>query len=224
MGTRIRNNSDVKGISIGAFEHKLKQFADDCSCFLKDIESIYTLIDCIKGFSLQSGLKLNSEKLILFFLGPWKDKKINILSMKIERSTLNMLGVEIGRSKDIKEQKNFEQKIPKLVKQLNIHSQRDLSLCGKILLTKSLGISKLIHPISITVASRELLNKIQTELNKFIWTYKPPKVKHTVIMGTPSQSGLGSIDVKSKYKSLKIPWIQRIIQGKGWNDHILRIF
>ena len=105
MGTRIRNNPDVKGIRIGAFEHKLKQFADDCSCFLKNIETIYTLIDCIKGFSLQSGLKLNSEKSILFFLGPWKDKEIDILSMKIERSTLNMLGVEVGRCKDIKEQK-----------------------------------------------------------------------------------------------------------------------
>ena len=56
--------------------------------------------------------------------------------MKIKTSTLNMLGIEIGRSKDIKEQKNFERKIPKLVKQLHIHSQRDLSLCGKILLTK----------------------------------------------------------------------------------------
>ena len=221
MGTRIRKNSDIKGIKIGAFEHKLKQFADDCSCFLKNIESIYTLIECIKGFSLQSGLKLNSEKSILFFLGPWKDKDINVLNMKIERSTLNMLGVEIGRSEAIKQQKNFEEKIPKLINQLHIHSQRDLSLCGKILLTKTFGISKLIHPISIIVLSRDLSNKIQTELNKFIWAYKPPKVKHTVIMGSTFQSGLGSIDVKSKYKALRIPWIQRIINGKGWNDIII---
>ena len=52
--------------------------------------------------------------------------------------------------------------------------------------------------------------------------YKPPKVKHTVIMGTPSQSGLRFTDVKSKYKALRIPWIQRIIQGKGWNDFIVK--
>ena len=221
MGTRIRKNIDIKGVKIGNSEQKLKQFADDCSCFLKNIESIYTLIDCIKGFSMQSGLKLNSEKSILFFLGPWKDKNINILNMKIERSTLNMLGVEIGRSKDIKQQKNFEQKIPKLINQLHMHSQRDLSLCGKILLTKTFGISKFIHPLSITVLNKDILEKIQTELNKFIWAYKPPKVKHTVIMGSTCQSGLGSIDVKSKYKALRIPWIQRIIHGKGWNDIIL---
>ena len=224
MGTRIRKNIDIKGIKIGNVEQKLKQFADDCSCFLKNIESIYTLIDCIKGFSLQSGLKLNSEKSILFFLGPWKNKDANIFNMRIERSTLNMLGVEIGRSKDIKRQKKFEIKIPKLINQLYIHSQRDLSLCGKILLTKTFGISKFIHPLAITDSSKLVLDKIQTEINKFIWSYKPPKVKHTVITGSTWQSGLGSIDVKSKYKALKMPWIHRIIQGKGWNDIILEYF
>ena len=61
-GTRIRKKINIQGV-----KKELKQFADDCSCFLKNIESIYTLIDCIEGFSLQSGLKLNSEKSILFF-------------------------------------------------------------------------------------------------------------------------------------------------------------
>ena len=49
--------------------------------------------------------------------------------MKIERSSLNMLGIEIGRNKSIKEHKNVEQKISKLTRLLYIHSRRDLSLC-----------------------------------------------------------------------------------------------
>ena len=224
MGNRIRKNVNIKGLKIGEFEHKLKQFADDCSCFLRNIESIYTLIDCIKGFSQHSGLKLNSEKSILFFLGPWKYKEVDILNMKIERFTLNMLGIEIGRNEVIKQQRNFEHKIPKLINQLHIHSQRDLSLCGKILLTKTFGISKLIHPMSITTLNKDVLSRIQTELNKYIWSYKTPKVKHTVMMGDLSQSGLGSIDVECKKKSLRMPWLQRILQGKGWNDIIQEYF
>ena len=43
-------------------------------------------------------------------------------------------------------------------------------------------------------------------------------------MGTTNHSGLGSIDVMSKYTALRIPWIHRIIQGKGWNDIILQYF
>ena len=221
LGTRIRKNKNIKGLKIGQTEHKLKQFADDCSCVLRDVESIYTLIECIKGFSLHSGLKLNTEKSILYFLGPWKDKEIDVLKMKIERNTLHMLGVEIGRRDHIKQQVNFDLKVPKLIAQLHINSQRNLSLCGKILLTKTFGISKLIHPMSIIDIDKGLLVKVQSELNKYIWSYKPPKVKHTVLMGNLDQSGLKSIDIESKYKALRIAWIKRIISGEGWNDIIL---
>ena len=44
------------------------------------------------------------------------------------------------------------------------------------------------------------------------------------MIGSLCQSGLGSIDEKSKYKALRIPLIQRIIQGKGWNDVITEYF
>ena len=137
--------------------------------------------------------------------------------MNIERHTLNMLGVEIGRCDALK-QENFDLKIPKLITQLHIHSQRKLSLCGRILLTKTFGILKSIHPLSIIEIYKVLLDKVQTELNKYIWPYKPPRVKHTVLTGSLDQSGLESIDIESKHKALQMPWIHRIINGKGWND------
>ena len=98
MSNRIRNNVNIRGLNIGHSIHKLKQFADDCTCFLRDITSIYTLIETVQGFSLCSGLKLNADKSVIFFLGPWKNKDIDILNMKIERSTINTLGVHTGRN------------------------------------------------------------------------------------------------------------------------------
>ena len=32
--------------------------------------------------------------------------------------------------------------------------------------------------------------------------------------------GLTSIDIKSKYKALRLSWIVRILNGNGWNDVI----
>ena len=140
--------------------------------------------------------------------------------MKIEPLTLNMLGVEIERCETTKQSKNFEDKIPKMVNQLHIQSQRNLSLCGKILLRKTFGISKFVHQMSITDASKEVLEKIQCVLNKYIWSYKPAKVKHTVLIGNIYQNGLSSLDVECKNKALRLSWVHRIIEGKGWNDII----
>ena len=91
MGNQTRSDNNIKALKIGKNEHKLKQFADDCSCFIRNIESIYTLIETIKGFKANSGLRHNAENAILFFLGPWKSKTINILDMRVERLTLNLL-------------------------------------------------------------------------------------------------------------------------------------
>ena len=101
-----------------------------------------------------------------------------------------------------------------------MHSQRDLSLCRKILLTKLFGESKIIHPIAITDIDESLIKVVPSELNKYIWAYKPHKVKHNVLIGNIKQGGLGAIDMESKCKALKLPWLQRIINGNGWNDII----
>ena len=62
MASLIRNNNNINGITIGEYERKLVQFADDTSCILADIESVENLFDSLKYFSKFSGLKLNIEK------------------------------------------------------------------------------------------------------------------------------------------------------------------
>ena len=140
--------------------------------------------------------------------------------MKIERKTINMLGIEIGRCKITIQTKNFLDKIPKMIKQLHMHSSRNLSLCGKILLTKTIGISKFIHPMSIIDMSDDTIKNIQSQLNQFIWSYKPAKVKHKVMIGDIDEAGLRSIDVECKRKALIVTWFMRFMNGRGWQDVI----
>ena len=64
------------------------------------------------------------------------------------------------------------------------------------------------------------MNKLQSEINRFVWGYKPTKVKHTVMIGNIKQNGLNSVDMKIKNKALRLPWLYRIINGNGWNDII----
>ena len=61
MAIPIRENTEIQGIIINNNEHKLKQFADDCTCTLQNVNSIYSRIDTIDGFTHVSGLTLNLE-------------------------------------------------------------------------------------------------------------------------------------------------------------------
>ena len=83
-----------------------------------------------------------------------------------------------------------------------------------------MGISKMIHTLSIMDANISFVNKLQSEINRFVWGYKPAKVKHTVMIGNIKQNGLNSVDMKIKNKALRLPWLYRIINGNGWNDII----
>ena len=219
MSKQIRNNKNIKGIFINGVEHKIKQFADDCTCTVKDVPSVYSLIESIKGFSLCSGLKLNAEKSLILCLGPWKNRSIKI-GDKIEPSTLQLLGVEIGRDNRVKDKLNFEDRLVKIRNCLQQYSHRKMSICGRNLIAKTMGISKIIHTMSIMDTNISFLSRLQMEINRFIWSYKPAKVKHTVMIGGIKQNGLNSVDIKIKNKTLRLPWIYRIINGSGWNDII----
>ena len=220
MSNRIRKNDSIRGLEVGEKLHKIKQFADDCTCFLKDIPSIYNLIETIKGFSLCSGLRLNTEKSVILFLGPWRYKHINILNMAIERDTINALGVYIGRNKEKLQEKIFVDKLPKIKGHLHIYSCRNISLCGRILITKTFGISKIIHPLTSAEIDEKHISTFQTEFNRYIWGYKPAKVKHSVLIGDLKQGGLKSLDIEANRKSLRLAWLYRIVQGIGWNEII----
>ena len=60
---------------------------------------------------------------------------------------------------------------------LNIWSQRGLTLVGKVMISKSIGLSNLVYSMSnIEIKKRDLATSQQI-LSKFIWSGKPSKVK-----------------------------------------------
>ena len=96
MASMIRKNRDIMGSQIDKYEDKIKQFDVDCTYTLKTIESVKYLIDTNQTFSKISGLKLNLEKSLLVYLGPWRYKRDKIMNIKVSPGTFNMLGVNIG--------------------------------------------------------------------------------------------------------------------------------
>ena len=62
---------------------------------------------------------------------------------------------------------------------LNIWLSRDLTLMGRTLLTKSLGVSKLVYAASMLTVPEEVINIVQRKLFSFLWKNKNDKIKRT---------------------------------------------
>ena len=69
--------------------------------------------------------------------------------MKVSSGTFPMLCVCIGRDQEEKYKVNFVNKIEKMKLRLQIWSQRNLSLLGRILVTKTHGASNMIYSLSM---------------------------------------------------------------------------
>ena len=70
LSTAIRNDKEIEGITIHHKEHKIGQYADDTSLYLKDSERVLSLaLDALMWFYTISGLKINIKKTKVIRIG-----------------------------------------------------------------------------------------------------------------------------------------------------------
>lgn len=129
---------------IRVFERVLKlcQLADDTTIFLKNDSEIVKAINCIKKFSSVSDLKMNINKSVLF---PLKECNLTDLHGIPIKHTFTYLGVVIHKDEHVRSVLNFKTIIDKTKTRFNIWLQRDLSLNGRVLLSKAEGISRSVY-------------------------------------------------------------------------------
>ena len=65
LAIAIRNQENIKGITIAGLETKLLQFADDTTAVLSDLDSARALFGLLERFEAASGLKVNVTKTAL---------------------------------------------------------------------------------------------------------------------------------------------------------------
>ena len=199
LANLIRQNDDVKGVDVNGEEIKLSQFADDTNVFVTTERSIYDLFQICYQFEDISGLRLNTDKSKILWIGPWRKKRIHLnMNIEIVKTNINVLGIEVGYDKVSAHTVNFDNKINRMSRQLNMWTQRNLTILGKILIVKTFGLSNLVYSFSTQTCNQPCINKIQKSVNKFIWQNKPPKVKHTTMIGPYDEGGVKAPDLESQ--------------------------
>ena len=153
---------------------------------------------------------MNSIKSELLWLGSWRHRKDKILNLQINEEPVYALGVHFAYERDEVLQRNFWDKLISLKKLLNIWSQRDISVYGRINLVKSLVLSKLVFICSVMETPKLFVDEVNKIVLDFIWNHKPPKIKYTTLIKTKPEGGLDMKDFTLFNKALKLNWVKRL--------------
>ena len=209
----IRECSDIKGIKIDKEEIKLVQFADDTTPLLSDKKSIKPLFKLLEEFAKISGLKINAEKTELFWLGNKASSRERIIGLPEPTNVIKLLGVYISYDNKLMMEKNFEKKIQDLASTFHLWSTRNLTLEGRILLAKSLGLSKFTHIISVLPIPQLYQKRIETCIFNFIWKGSKDKVKRKTIIQDYKHGGQKMLDIEATQKKISVKWVQKYLDS-----------
>ena len=96
LAIKIRNDNNIQGIRIGEKMVQLTLFADDLTCFIKDIRSYSILCETQRAFGAFSGLKVNKDETEALVLGNSGSLWEGHLVMNNLCDIIKILGVYFG--------------------------------------------------------------------------------------------------------------------------------
>ena len=94
---------------------------------------------------------------------------------------------------------------------LSMWQMRDLTLYGRTVLVKALGISKIVYVASMRSVPETVVKTVQDKIFKFLWKNKKDKVKRAVLCQPFSHGGVNFPNVHTVVKSLRLSWLGRLL-------------
>ena len=175
----ILNNKSIKGISVNGVEQIINQFADDTTLVLDGSkEFLVAALNTIEIFGSMSGLKINTDKTKLIWIGKKrysKDKINTTCNFAWGATDFNLLGINFSTDLERITELNFSPAIKSIKKMLHVWHKRYLTPIGKIAVIKTLAISKLNHLFtSVPSPNKHILKEFETVFFNFSFIVMSP--------------------------------------------------
>ncbi len=215
LSNAVRRDENIKGIKIGDSEIKIIKYADDTTLLMyADANSLNASINLFTNFRMISGLKINTEKTEVMRIGgiaktniildtdtnlKWTDEPTKALGVYFTPSTTDMLTL------------NYEPVCKKMKSMFDQQLQIDLSLNGKITVTKMLGLSQFTYLLSnIPSSPSTIMKDINNICFKFIWENKQDRIKCNFICLPYDKGSMNMNNIMIQEKSLKVTWVKHV--------------
>ena len=111
------------------------------------------------------------------WLGKWANNKNKPFNLKWVSSPTRILGIYFSYDEKGNNEMNFNLKINKLQAKLDIWRSRDLTLFGKTMIIKALGVSSLIYSASNINVPNDTAGNGKRRVFSFRWKNKRDKIK-----------------------------------------------
>ena len=213
----IKNNDDIKPLSLCESSFLYTAYADDATFFLQDEYSVKALFATMKLFSNFSDLKPNLDKCEIAGIGVLKGVTWALCGLKsvdLTQQTIKILGIHFSYNKNLSDELNFTNIVKKIETLLRIWCQRSLTLEGKITVFKTLAISMVVYIAYLSSVPSYIIKEVKKIQNHFLWNGKRAKIKHETLSNSYENGGLQSVDIDLKIKALQLSWFHRLFDQK----------
>ena len=201
----------------------LNQFADDA-----DIASLYNqnsldnIMWELENFRKHSGFTISYDKTTILRIGSLSAADASLYTKKPIAWTsdfIHVLGVNVSSDTEVV-MGNYKSILPKITSTIQLWSQRNLSLFGKVNLINALIGSLFVYKMSVlpNISDNEIA-KIEAELTSFLWNKKKPKVPLKILKASKENGGANLVDLRRRQDALKISWIN-ILHNDPKSSHI----
>ena len=186
-------------------------------------QSFIALFDLVGRYEQASGAKLNRSKCKSLLVGSWKDRSFLPCDIECSNEQIYTLGYHISNAGI----QNWERIIKKLQALLTTWKRRSLSLRGRVIVVKTLGLSLFWFLSSCSIMPDAVLKKINSMIFPFIWGKSREAIKRDTLCALPSEGGLGVTNISDKLFSLLCFWPKRYLLGeprwwKNFFEHYVR--
>ncbi|CAC5379785.1 unnamed protein product [Mytilus coruscus] len=205
LGQALLKNNNIHGIKIPFSVKESKYFAhaDDTTLTVADKNSVTEAFKIFDLYSQASGAKINREKSEILCLGSTKisEKELEQFGIKLCENVTKLLGIYIGKDKQLCESLNWDDKIKKIKTILYFWSKRELTLPGRATVFSTLIMSRLYYTLTVCPLPEKIKNEIRLIALKFLWNRKTHLVKYQSIVGKKIQGGLNLPEIFLKMQS-----------------------
>uniref|UniRef100_A0A803TTP7 Reverse transcriptase domain-containing protein n=1 Tax=Anolis carolinensis TaxID=28377 RepID=A0A803TTP7_ANOCA len=209
----IREDGNLQGTKIRKDIYKIRAFADDVVCIVENPNlNINDWLQKIETYSRIVGFKINKEKtkILVKNMSKTKQQKLQEVSGLEITKKIKYLGIYLTAKNAQLLKNNYEETWKNIQKDLKKWSFLNLSLLGRIATIKMNVLPKLLYlfrtiPI---IRNNKIFKNWSTELSKFIWQGKKPRVKMLNLTDEKKRGGLGLPDLQLYFEASALGWVK----------------